>query len=83
MQLLGTPTVMDLADLRVRPRGLIELLVFLGAEPRPVHNLARGFVGRREARQVREPFVTNGGLQHLPYGHDLIVNGAARRWLAS
>ena len=34
MQLLGTPAVMDLAGLRVRTRGFIELLVFLGTEPR-------------------------------------------------
>ncbi len=44
-----------------------------------MHHLALCPVGRGEVGQVREPAMTDGGLQHLPQGHDFVVKGAACR----
>lgn len=81
MQLLRRPLVVDLSVFRMRTGRFVELLVFFGAEPRPVDHLPRGFVWGREIREMCEPLVPNGGLHDLTQGHDLIVDGAACRGL--
>ncbi len=82
VKLLGMPLVAGMKRLaRPLARGLVELLVLLVAEPGAVSDLALGLVWRRKVRQVCEPAVAQRGLEDLAERHDLVVNGAARRWL--
>jgi hypothetical protein len=58
INLLGIPFGMRVERLlRVGPRGLIELLIFFGAEPRPMRNLPRDLYGcDRFARVSSQPW---------------------------
>jgi hypothetical protein len=71
MNLLGVPFVVIVERLaRVGAGRLVELLVFGRPEPRAMNNLALGLVGRGEVGQMSESAVPDGGLEHLPQGHD-------------
>ncbi|MCK6592796.1 MAG: hypothetical protein L6Q76_35015 [Polyangiaceae bacterium] len=53
-------------DVLIRTRGFIELLVFGGAEPGAVPDFGLSLVRQRKVRERIEPFVTNGGFEHVP-----------------
>ena len=82
IDLFGIPLEVRIEGLlRVFTRGLVELLVLGGAEPGAMNDLALTLVRRRQIRQVLQPAVTDGGLEHQPQGHDLVVQSAAGRRL--
>lgn len=83
VQLRGFPAARLLSWVAgIFPRGLIELLVFLGTEPGTMNDLALRPVGRGKIGQVVEPSMTDGGFEDKAQRHDLVMEGAARRSLA-
>src|SRR5258708_29095463 len=62
VKLLCLPAVLAAGLARVLTRCLIKLLVLIGAEPGPMHDLALGPVRWGKIGQMVEPAMANGGL---------------------
>ena len=83
MDLFGVPPVMLMVrSASVLAGGLIELLVFLGAEPGAMRDLSLRPLGRGKIGELRQPAVPDACLEHLPESDDLIVDRPPGRKLA-